>query len=122
MHYIETLLKHLFKLVTEREGNLCGDEPLEDAANYAEHHHLYDTLDVLAKHVVHHVRVGHHVQGVCRLDFPVQVAVRFVAVERFANFDGLFRQPLSILADPVAPYEGLTFFGVLWSFFLQLFN
>ena len=62
---IETLLQHLFKLKSKWEWNLSGDETLEDASNYCKGHHMNDTLNVLLKHVVHHVRIAHHVHWRC---------------------------------------------------------
>lgn len=86
MYNVESLLKHLLELVAEGERNLRGDEALKYAANYAEHHHLHDALNVLPQHVVHHVRIAHRSHRVNCFDLLVQITIWFVAIERFACF------------------------------------
>ena len=73
--------------MAERERNLSSDETLEDASNKTEHHHLYDTLDILAKHLVHHIGVRHHVHGVGSFYLAVEVAIGLVAEEGFSCLD-----------------------------------
>lgn len=98
--------------MSEGKGHLCADKTLKNAANYTKHHHLYDSLDVLAKHLVHHIGVSHHVHRICSLNFFVEVTIVIVAEEGFSDFYRLLRQPFSILADTVAPLKRHTFFSI----------
>jgi len=70
---------------------LSSDKALENVSNHAKHHHLDDSLNILAKHLIHHVRVGHHVHRVGGFNFFVEIAVVIIAVESLTSFDGLFR-------------------------------
>ena len=82
-------MQHRLEFVAEGEGHLRRDKTLENATNSLEHEHVDDTVQVLLDHVVHHVRVLHHVHRVGCGDLPIQIAIAFFTEELFSGLDGV---------------------------------
>jgi len=91
-----TLLCHLLELNSEWEGDLCSYEPLENGADDLEGYHVGDRVEVLHKHIVHHVWVAKHVHLLV-LYLLVEVALLFVAEKRLPQFYSMFGKELCIL-------------------------
>jgi hypothetical protein len=59
----QALLQHLLEFETKRERHLSSNKSLKNAANTLESHHINDRLKILLQHLVHHVRVTHHIHA-----------------------------------------------------------
>lgn len=102
--HVETLLKHLLELDSKWEGNLSGDEALENWANHLECHHVDYWLKILLQHIVHHVWVAHQVHS-WRFHNTIQKSICLVAEVRFADLQWVSRDELCKLSQPLTAYH-----------------
>ena len=118
----QSLLQHLLELVAKGEWHLGCDEALENVTNRCEHKHVDDTLNIGLQHIVHHVRISHHIHWVGGLYLFVQVTLLLSAVVSLAILDGILRQILRSLANPLRSLQCSSLLCVLLGSFLQYFG
>lgn len=106
--YVEPLLEHLLKLNTQWEGNLCSDKALEDWANHLEGHHMHNRLQILFKHIVHHIGIAHHIHLLC-LHIPCKESLFLIAEISFSYFHRALRNKLRELPQLLRPWQSLSF-------------
>ena len=84
--------------MTEWEGNLGCDETLEDVSDCLKHNHVDDSVNLLLKHIVHHVWVCHHVHGIGCSYFFVEISISCITIIRFTGSHRAFSQEFMIFA------------------------